>query len=224
MKYCIKCGQQLSPGTKFCTRCGAEQTDDEATSTSQSATIDSQAPTDETTATDDVNQAQRVSTEKMANGDAEDNDGCGMTVIVIGFIILLLVGFFGVKGYQTYKRNHLTEQQLANIGGDVADDILGADEVTVYYSKENNELDLVANSGTTLYDRADDVVNGYASAGRLKSYVSDFEDISTEMSKKMPTDLRDVRVRFMNPENTDRSLYTTQDGEVKYDFTTDSDY
>jgi len=43
------------------------------------------------------------------------------------------------------------------------------------------------------------------------------------MSEKMPTDLRDVRVRFMNPENTNRYLYITQDGEVTYDFTKDDD-
>ena len=220
MKYCTNCGQRLSASTKFCTRCGAEQQVDSEVM-SQPVAADSQSQPTETASTDDVNQAQRVAPEVTAKAD--DSSGLKMNLIVIGFILLLFAGFFGIQGYKTYKRNHLTEQQLANIGGDVADKYLGTDEVTAYYGKEDNELDLVAKSGTTLYNRADDVVNGYASAGRLKSYISKFEDISTEMSEKMPTDLRDVRVRFMNPENTNRYLYITQDGEVTYDFTKDDD-
>jgi len=213
MKYCIKCGQQLAADQRFCTHCGAEQP--AATEAdSQTATTEPATSADETT---DQDQA-----ETTVEPDTETTDH-SLTWIVIGLIIVVLIGWAGVKSYQTYKRNHLTEQELANIGGDVADNYLGKDVVTVYYGKEDNELDLVAKSGTGLYNRADDVVNGYISANRLTSYVGKFKKISTAMSKKMPTDLRDVRVRFMNPESTNRYLYVTQNGEVTYDFTTDDD-
>ncbi|MFD1421936.1 zinc-ribbon domain-containing protein [Lactiplantibacillus songbeiensis] len=220
MKYCTNCGQRLSASTKFCTRCGAEQQVDSEVM-SQPVAADSQSQPTEPASTDDVNQAQRVAPEVTAKAD--DSSGLKMNLIVIGFILLLFAGFFGIRGYQTYKRNHLTEQELANIGSDIADKYLGEGQVTVYYDKETNELDLVAKTGTKLYNRADDVVNGFANVSKLKPFRSAFEEISIDMSEKMPTNLRDVHVRFMNPANTNRYLYIWQDGEVTYDFTKDDD-
>ncbi|MFC6181442.1 zinc-ribbon domain-containing protein [Lactiplantibacillus daowaiensis] len=214
MKFCIKCGQQLAAETQFCTNCGAEQPD--ATTTESST-----ESTNETEATSAATETPQRAAQATTVPDDEESSR-QMKWLIIGIIVALLVAVGGAMGYQTYKRNHLTEQDIADIGYDVATNSLG-DDITVYYDKTNNNMDIVAKSGSSLYNRADDVVNGYISAGRLTSYVGKFKKISTEMAKKMPTDSRDVRVRFMNPENTNRYLYITQNGDVTYDFTKDDD-
>lgn len=207
MKYCTKCGHQLEAGQQFCTNCGAKQPDVTA------ATEPTQA---------DVKQS--VDSSSLGQKPIKKASGGVRTLwIVIAAVAVVILGVAGHYGSNTYKRNHLTEQEIANIGDDVASKYLGSDEVNVYYNKSDNEMTMVAKSGTALYDRAEDSVSYYGNIDSLSSYVSKFKKISAAMSPKMPTDLKNVRVEFMNPANTNRYLYITENGKVTYDFTVDDD-
>ncbi|MCH5465644.1 zinc ribbon domain-containing protein [Levilactobacillus tujiorum] len=202
MKYCTKCGHPLKDDQPFCTNCGAKQT----------------------ISADSANATASKPASEPAQGATVANLSHNQTLwLIVGVIVVITLGIGGYYGSNTYKRNHLTEQEIADIGAGVATKYLGSDAVKVYYNKSDNELTMVAKSGTALYDRAEDSISDYGDIDSLSPYVGKFKKISTAMSPQMPTDLRDVRVEFMNPENTDRYLYVTENGKVAYDFTTDDD-
>lgn len=216
MKYCTKCGHQLKDDQLFCTNCGAKQRPTVAVSSTATPPTDKQP----TRASQPAGQPQTQFTQPAA---PVASHGLRALLLVIGAVVVMALGVGGYYGYNTYKRNHLTEQEIADIGDGVAAKYLGSGNVSVYYDKSDNELTMEAKSGTRLYDRAEDSVSGYGDLDSLSPYVGKFKKISTAMSPLMPTDLKDVRVEFMNPENTDRYLYITENGAVKYDFTVDDD-
>lgn len=139
--------------------------------------------------------------------------------MVVGAIVLILIGVAGYNGYNTYKRDHQTGQQIANLSGRVARKYLGSDTVTAYYDKSSNEISLEAETDSDLYDTMDDLVNGYDETDDMQPYLSKLKKISTAISPLMPTNSKDVRVEYMNPENTDRYLFIAVNGELTYDFT-----
>jgi len=204
MKYCTNCGHPLKADQPFCTNCGAKQT---IIADPRNVTT---ATTRKTSAPD-----QGVTAANFSHNPA--------LWLIVGAIVVIVLGIGGYYGANTYKRNHLTEQEIADIGDGVATKYLGSDAVKVYYNKSDNQLTMVAKSGTALYDRAEDSISDYGDTDSLAPYVDKFKKISTAMSPKMPTDLQDIQVEFMNPENTSRYLYVTENGKVTYDFTTDDD-
>lgn len=208
MRYCTNCGHQLKAGQQFCTNCGAKQPDDSATPVNEQTTSV---------------QAPQATSEQPDANPSNSNGGLQPLILVLGVILVIALGVGGYRGYNTYKRNHLTQQEIADIGADVANKYLGKGNVSVYYDKSENELYMEAKSGTGLYDRAEDSISSYGDIDSLSPYVGRFKKISKTMSPLMPTDLKDVRVEFMNPENTSRYLYITENGQVNYDFTVDDD-
>lgn len=140
--------------------------------------------------------------------------------IVVGAIVLIVLGVAGYNGYNTYKRDNLTQQEIANIGDGVTSKYLG-NSATVRYSKSDNVLTVEADEDTDLYDIAYDMTNGYDEADDMAPYLTKLKKISTAMAPLMPTNLKDVRVELLNPQNTNLHLYTAEDGDIIYDFTDD---
>lgn len=199
MKFCVNCGKQIKSTERFCTYCGAKQP--------------------EIVNKDDVvpNNAQQSAQNLNIHSSASNSTSI---LVIIGIIVVIILGIGGKYGYDTYQRNHLSQQQIADMGFSVANHYFD-NEVNDFYSKANNTMDIRPKTGTTVYNTLDVAIYGYPNEARLDKYKSQLKKVSNNLNPKMPTSLKGVEVRLMNPENNNRYLYIAKNGKIIYDFEID---
>ena len=209
MKYCIHCGKQLDNGAAFCPYCGYQQPQVDAESEPK-ATRTAEQP------------ARPVSTPVTAPASKqampESSQSKSILMLVLGLVLIIAIVFGGKKAYSTYQRNHLSEQDIADISQRVTTKYLGSDN-KVYYSKADNLISIVPGTSSNLYSDLEDVLDDSSDASEMTPYVTKLKKISTEMAEQMPTKDHNVKVQLVNPDIHERYLYTVTNGTVNYDFT-----
>ncbi|WP_421022358.1 zinc-ribbon domain-containing protein [Limosilactobacillus fermentum] len=219
MKYCIKCGKPLEKEDQFCVHCGAKQPH-----------IEENSHSIELNDLNGLKGRQRLE----VNSNKKRWSMKPYLISIVGLIAIIVIGFAGLQSFNAYKRNHLTPQEITDIGATVVDEHMSG--CTVTYSKEDNQLLINASEGSELYDKlADilndpdilddpDILNDQDSSGELKTVKNSLKKISAELSPKMPTSLKDVNIILLNPANSNRKLYVASEGKITYDFTKADDW
>ncbi|MCT3065308.1 hypothetical protein EFT80_10620 [Lactiplantibacillus pentosus] len=131
------------------------------------------------------------------------------------------MGFAGLQSFNVYKRNNLTQQEIADIGATVVDEHMSGCNVS--YLKEANQLTINASEGSGLYDKLIDILDDQDSPSELKTVKNSLEKISAELSSKMPTSLKDVNIVLLNPLNSNLHLYVASEGKITYDYIKEND-
>ncbi|APX73211.1 zinc ribbon domain-containing protein [Companilactobacillus allii] len=215
MKFCIKCGKKIEADSAFCPFCGAKQPSPSVRLLSQvtssvSKTGDGSHSRQSAQQTDasPVNQPISHPTTKTSHSSLS---------IIIGVIVLVIVAGLGKYGYNTYQRNHLSDQEIADMSRTVVSKHLGSNN-EVYYSKSTNTIDVVPIYGSNFYEDVEEVIVYGEGTESLSNYLEELKKISEEMADQMPTKDHDVKVQLLNPENEDRHLYIIENGTITYDF------
>lgn len=142
-------------------------------------------------------------------------------ISIVGLIAIIVIGFAGLQSFNVYKRNNLTQQEIADIGATVVDEHMSGCNVS--YSKEANQLTINASEGSELYDKLIDILDDQDSPSELKTVKNSLEKISAELSPKMPTSLKDVNIVLLNPLNSNLDLYVASEGKITYDYIKEND-
>lgn len=206
MKYCIKCGELLKEEDQFCDHCGAKQPHIEENSHSIEL--------------NDLNGLKgRQGLEVDSNKKRRSMKP--YPISIVGLIAIIVIAFVGLQSFNVYKRNNLTQQEIADIGATVVDEHMSGCDVS--YSKEANQLTINASEGSALYDKLIDILDDQDSPSELKTVKNSLEKISAELSPKMPTSLKDVDIVLLNPLNSNLHLYVASEGEITYDYIKEND-
>ncbi|EKQ05348.1 hypothetical protein LCAA2362_1913 [Lacticaseibacillus casei A2-362] len=97
-------------------------------------------------------------------------------ISIVGLIAIIVIGFAGLQSFNVYKRNNLTQQEIADIGATVVDEHMSGCNVS--YSKEANQLTINASEGSELYDKLIDILDDQDSPSELKTVKNSLEKIS----------------------------------------------
>ncbi|AVK63389.1 hypothetical protein C5Z26_04405 [Lactobacillus sp. CBA3606] len=223
MKFCIKCGQKIEADSEFCPFCGTKQpplpekpssqADMPASATGETEPVTSATQPQQSVPVADVPPVNQSTSQSAPTAPASHSS----LSIIIGVIVLVIVVGLGKYGYDTYQRNHLSEQAIADISQTVVTEHLGSSN-EVYYSKRTNTIRVIPDYDSKLYQAVEDVITYNDGNGIISTYLEKFKKISEEMADKMPTKDHDVKVQLVNPENEDRYLYIVENGTVVYDF------
>lgn len=206
MKYCIKCGELLKKEDQFCDHCGAKQPHIEENSHSIEL--------------NDLNGLKgRQGLEVDSNKKRRSMKP--YPISIVGLIAIIVIAFVGLQSFNVYKRNNLTQQEIADIGATVVDEHMSGCNVS--YSKEANQLTINASEGSALYDKLIDILDDQDSPSELKTVKNSLEKISAELSPKMPTSLKDVNIVLLNPLNSNLHLYVASEGKITYDYIKEND-
>lgn len=137
-------------------------------------------------------------------------------------IVVALVGIIGVAWYHNYQIEHLTQQEVADVGAKVAKKYL-ANQVAVYYSESNDLFTLQPKSDSTLEKTVEQVISGTKDSSAMDKYVTNLKAIAQDLERKIPKKDRDYSVVLLNPYNTDNYLYNIKDSKLVFNFVTDDD-
>lgn len=194
MRFCTNCGKEIKFDASFCPYCGAVQ-----------------------------NVASTVGPEFSAKAPSMAiHNQNKFLAILLGGIGAVVVIALGVLGYHNYHINHLTEQDIANVGAKVSQKYL-ADQVSVSYNEEKNVFTLTAKSKSTLLKTSEGVISGSKSDSAMNKYVTDLKDISKGLENKIPKKDQNYSIELLNPYNTDKILYRVKGSSLVFNFVTDDD-
>jgi len=187
MKYCPKCGTQLSDEAQFCTKCGYKM-----------PTIDQQVEIPNRTETD------IVATEKP------NNTGKIITIGIFIFSAIAIVFLIYSQSPQYRKMTTSEEQKTEQLvqWADENDITIGAD-VTL----NGNLITLEPRDDSNL----EEYFQYFYTYGNDSDDDAEIKDQMTKVSKHIQHEWGNgYTEELLNPENTDRMLVEAKDGKISY--------
>ncbi|KRO22248.1 hypothetical protein IV88_GL001177 [Pediococcus argentinicus] len=166
---------------------------------------------------------QQTTSDNMVTATATTNKPKNLTAIIIAIVVVavVLIGGLGVFGYQNYKRNHQTQQQVADLGYTKATKVFGKN-IEVYYNKSVNRFDIIGKDGSALDTDVRAAIGDEEPYSTIYKYKDKLKEFNESLKSKMPDKSKDdFETTIVNPVDHTRAIYTVRDGNLVYNFERD---